>query len=105
DGAVAGGSARLDSSAITGEAIPRSVGVDAAVSAGELVLDGVLRITVEAAGGKRRVDALATEVRRLIVGKGALARLADQVARWLLPVIIVAAIFALVLALASGVNL
>lgn len=104
DGSIAEGSARLDSSLVTGEAMPRSVQQGSQVSAGELVLDGVLRITVEAAGGKRRIDALATEVRRLIVGKGALARLADQVARWLLPVIIVAAMAALALALATGAD-
>lgn len=102
DGFVAHGTARLDSSAVSGEAMPRSVMTGTEVSAGELVLDGVLRITAAAVGGKRRIDALATEVRRLITGKGALARLADQIARWLLPAIIVAAIMALTVALATG---
>lgn len=104
DGTIATGIAKLDSSLITGESMPKSVKPGSDVSAGELVLDGVLTVSVEAPGGKRRIDALATEVRRLIVGKGTLARLADQVARWLLPVIVVSAIFALTLALATGAD-
>jgi len=102
DGRVASGHCRIDSSVVTGEALPRTVKIDAEVSAGEMVIDGVLRIAVEAPGGKRRIDALATEVRRLIVGKGALARLADHVARWLLPVILLAAVAAFLLAVATG---
>lgn len=102
DGIVASGRSRLDSSVLSGESMPRTLAAGDEVSAGELVLDGVLRIEVTAPGGKRRIDALATEVRRLLVGKGTLARIADQVARWLLPTIVVAAVLALLLALYTG---
>ncbi|HET9679814.1 MAG TPA: cation-translocating P-type ATPase, partial [Gammaproteobacteria bacterium] len=102
DGAIRFGTSQLDTSLITGESKPRQVGPGDTVLAGTQVLNGLLRVEVSAAGGKREIDALATEVRRLIVGKGSLARLADKVAFWLLPTIIIAAILALVLALLTG---
>lgn len=102
DGTVESGTSRLDISLITGEAMPRPAEPGDAVLAGTLVLDGVLCVEVTAPGGKREIDMLATEVRRLITGKSALARLADRVARWLLPVMLAAAGLALALALFTG---
>lgn len=102
DGRVTSGESQLDASLITGEAVPHTTRPGDTVLAGMLVLDGVLRIAVSAVSGAREIDILATEVRRLITGKTALARLADVVARWLLPVIVIAALLACLLAVVTG---
>lgn len=105
DGTIMSGHGSADCSLLTGESTPREVAPEQAIEAGVVVLDTVLRIRVDAGRGKRQIDALSVEVRRLITGKSALARLTDRIAGWLLPVILISAVAALLFALATGAGL
>ncbi|MBB87799.1 MAG: copper-translocating P-type ATPase [Xanthomonadales bacterium] len=104
DGVVAKGRAALDASLLSGESEPVTVDCGDTVHAGTVVLDAPLTVRVTAAGGQRGIDALASEVRRLVVAKSALAKTVDRIARWILPTMLVAACSAAVLALAEGLG-
>jgi len=102
DGLVESGTALIDTALLSGESLPRAVEPGDAVLAGTMNVDGTLRLRVEAAGGDRTLDRLATTVGRALNGKSDLMRLIDRVAGSLIPVIAGASVIAFALALASG---
>jgi len=102
DATLVNGEANIDTSLVSGESEPQLVSVGSDVVGGTLNIDGVLRLQVTKTLGDRRIDGLAKSVGRLLNGKGDLMRLADRVAARLVPALILAAMFAIVLALASG---
>lgn len=89
DGVIVSGRSWLDTSAITGESIPVEVGPGDAVHAGSLNGSGAL--TLRATSGGR--DNSLTQIVRLVdqahAAKGERARLADRIARPLVPVVLV----------------
>lgn len=92
DGVVRAGRAFLDASALTGESTPRAVGPGDAVHAGVSPLDGALELEVTATGSARlfaRVEALLSES---LASRAPSARLADRVAAWLLPIVLILAV-------------
>lgn len=92
DGKIVAGSAEVDTSLITGESESHCIESGDSVFAGTILHDGEVTLEVVAGVGKRRVDAIANGVRRLLSHKSALQRLTDRIARLLLPIIIAASI-------------
>lgn len=66
DGPVLAGASSVDRQALTGESLPVAVGVGDTLEAGSLNQSGVLEIEAVATVGQRRVDRIATQVRRAL---------------------------------------
>ncbi len=96
DGIVRAGRSTLDTSAITGESIPVDVETGDEVSAGAINNSGVLQVQATAAGTDNSLTTIVTLVEQAQAQKGERARLADRIARPLVPgVLILAALVAL----------
>ena len=90
DGMIAEGQSDVDTSLITGETIPVTVGPGTQVFAGTLNLSGPLKLTVSAVGG----DTLLAEIVRLMElaeqGRARYVVLADRVAKYYSPLVHIA---------------
>ena len=97
DGIVRSGHSSLDTSAITGESIPVEVGPGDAVSAGAINNAGTLEVEATAAGTDNSLTTIVELVEQAQAEKGDRARLADRIARPLVPgVLILATLVALI---------
>ncbi|MBD7958735.1 cadmium-translocating P-type ATPase [Microbacterium sp. Sa4CUA7] len=97
DGVVRAGRSSLDTSAITGESIPVEVEPGDAVSAGAINTAGALEVEATAAGTDNSLTTIVELVEQAQAEKGDRARLADRIARPLVPgVLILAALVALI---------
>nr|WP_249423700.1 cation-translocating P-type ATPase [Nocardioides coralli] len=85
DGIVEEGASSLDTAAITGESIPVAVGPWDEVSAGSVNGSGTLRIRATAAGTDNSLTQIVRLVEQAHARKGDRARLADRIARPLVP--------------------
>ncbi|WP_306890770.1 heavy metal translocating P-type ATPase [Ancylobacter amanitiformis] len=105
DGRVLAGMAAVDESLITGETLPRRLGVGETVHAGALVHDGTLRLRTTAVGE----DTFLTEIERLLdkasTARGRYIRLADRVARLYAPMVHLTALLSLAGWLIAGASL
>ncbi|MFB9075415.1 heavy metal translocating P-type ATPase [Citricoccus parietis] len=99
DGTVRTGRSSLDTSAITGESIPVEVGPGDAVSAGSINTSGALEIQATAAGTDNSLTTIVHLVEQAQAEKGQRARLADRIAKPLVPGVLILAV--LVAALGS----
>uniref|UniRef100_UPI003F50BFA3 heavy metal translocating P-type ATPase n=1 Tax=Agrococcus chionoecetis TaxID=3153752 RepID=UPI003F50BFA3 len=96
DGVVLEGRSSLDTSAVTGESIPVEVGPADAVIAGSVNGSATLRIEATADGRDNSLTQIVALVEQAHARKGDRARLADRIARPLVPaVLILAALVAL----------
>lgn len=102
DGVIAAGHSAIDESLLSGESRPRVVSEGETILAGCRNLDGELRIRVTKPAGKRRVDSLAQGIRALLARKSSLQQVTDRIARVLIPVVVIAAALAMLLALTGG---
>ena len=84
DGLIVAGRGQLDRSLLSGESKPVRAVAGEAVSAGERLLGGHLDIEVTAGEGKRRIDALARQVRQALSTKPPWQKIADAIARYFL---------------------
>lgn len=91
DGTVVDGHSWMDTSAITGESIPVHVGPGDTVMAGSINTSGSLRISATAGGRDNSLTQLVRLVEQAQAAKGDRARLADRIARPLVPIVLVAA--------------
>ncbi|MBK3869795.1 cadmium-translocating P-type ATPase [Pseudomonas stutzeri] len=97
DGTIISGQSSVDESLLTGEYLPLPRGVDDAVTAGTLNVEGPLTVEVQALGDDTRLSAIVRLLERAQADKPKLAELADRVAQWfLLVVLAVASIVGLV---------
>lgn len=97
DGIVRSGHSSLDTSAITGESIPVEVEPGDAVSAGAINNAGALEVEATAAGTDNSLTTIVELVEQAQAEKGDRARLADRIARPLVPgVLILATLVALI---------
>ncbi len=97
DGVVRAGRSSLNTSAITGESIPVEVEPGDAVSAGAINSAGALEVETTAAGTDNSLTTIVELVEQAQAEKGERARLADRIARPLVPgVLVLAALVALV---------
>ena len=92
DGVVRSGRSSLDTSAITGESIPVEVEAGAQVSAGSINTSGVLEVEATAAGTDNSLTTIVELVEQAQAEKGNRARLADRIARPLVPGVMVLAL-------------
>lgn len=88
DGTIVEGRSSLDTSAVTGESIPVEVGPDEAVLAGSVNGAGTLRIRATADGRDNSLTQIVRLVEEAHARKGDRARLADRIARPLVPAIL-----------------
>lgn len=102
DGVIASGRSWVDTSAITGESIPVEVGPGDEVHAGSVNGAGTLSLRASADGRDNSLTQIVRLVEQAHAAKGERARLADRIARPLVPVVlVVAALVALIGSLAG----
>ncbi|SIO90950.1 cation-translocating P-type ATPase [Nocardiopsis sp. JB363] len=92
DGRVVAGHSTLDTSTVTGESIPVEVGPGGEVFAGTVNGTGALEVTVTATAQDNSLARLVRIVETEQARKGAGQRLADRVARPLVPGVMIAAV-------------
>ena len=92
DGIVTHGRSSLDTSAVTGESIPVEVAPGDSVLAGSINTSGLLEITTTAPGTDNTLTTIVDLVERAQTEKGDRARLADRIARPLVPGVLVLAL-------------
>jgi len=91
DGVVRAGASSVDTSAVTGESIPVEVAVGDPVTAGSINISGALQIEATAAGTDNSLTTIVALVEQAQHEKGQRARLADRIARPLVPGVVVLA--------------
>lgn len=91
DGVVVSGTSSIDASAITGESIPVEVGPGDSVPAGAINGGGAIQIEATANGTDNSLTKIVELVEQANARKGERARLADRIARPLVPVVLVLA--------------
>lgn len=97
DGVIISGRSWMDTSAITGESIPIEVGAGDEVHAGSVNGSGTLSLRATAHGHDNSLTQIVRLVEQAHAAKGERARLADRIARPLVPVVlVVAALVALI---------
>ncbi|MDO5712104.1 MAG: cation-translocating P-type ATPase [Micrococcales bacterium] len=89
DGVIAEGRSSLDTSAVTGESIPVEVGPGDNVIAGSVNGSATLRIEATADGRDNSLTQIVTLVEQAHTRKGERARLADRIARPLVPLVLI----------------
>lgn len=92
DGLVVSGHSSVDVSAVTGESIPLEVGPGDAVPAGVVNGTATLRIRATADGRDNSLTQIVSLVQQAHAKKGERARLADRIARPLVPVVLIVAV-------------
>lgn len=102
DGIVRTGHSSLDTSAITGESIPVEVGPGDEVSAGAINTAGALQVEATAAGTDNSLTTIVGLVEQAQAEKGQRARLADRIARPLVPGVLVLALLVAVIGSLAG---
>lgn len=88
DATVTTGSTSIDTSAMTGEARPREVGVGEAIHAGTVNLSGVLIATVDRTGSETQLEQMATLAEQAQARKANVQRLVDRVVSIFVPVVL-----------------
>lgn len=92
DGVVESGRAAIDTSAMTGEPLPREASSGDTVIAGTISTDGALALTVVKTGSETQLAQMAMLAERAQERKASFQKLVDQVVTWFVPTVIVLAI-------------
>ncbi|WP_417809666.1 heavy metal translocating P-type ATPase [Thioclava sp.] len=91
DGRILRGKSRLDTSVMTGEAAPCHFAEGAEILAGFVNLSRVIEITVTAPMGQRRIDLIGADIASSLHDRPEVDRLADRLARVIVPLAVVLA--------------
>jgi len=102
DGIVRTGHSSVDTSAITGESIPVEVGPGDGVSAGAINTAGALQVEATAPGTDNSLTTIVSLVEQAQAQKGQRARLADRIARPLVPGVLVLAVLVALIGSLAG---
>jgi len=102
DGIIRTGHSSLDTSAITGESIPVEVGPGDEVSAGAINTAGALQVEATAPGTDNSLTTIVGLVEQAQAEKGQRARLADRIARPLVPGVLVLAVLVALIGSLAG---
>lgn len=92
DGTVTGGTSLIDTSAITGESLPREVGEGDEVISGCINLNGVIEVKVSRPYGESTVVKILDLVENASSQKAKVERFITRFARWYTPVVVIAAV-------------
>ncbi|SIT72311.1 cation-translocating P-type ATPase [Microbacterium sp. RU33B] len=92
DGEVVEGWAAVDTSAMTGEPVPREAGPGKQVMAGTISTNGRLVVDVTAVGTRTQLAQLATLAERAQESKARIQSLVDRIVQWFVPSIILLSI-------------
>ncbi|OEE31860.1 zinc/cadmium/mercury/lead-transporting ATPase [Vibrio genomosp. F10 str. ZF-129] len=92
DGILHDASASFDESALTGESIPVERYQGAAVMAGALVVDRVVRFTITSKQGENAIDRILHLIEEAESRKAPLERFLDKFSRWYTPLMMVVAL-------------
>jgi len=88
DGVVTGGDASVNQAPITGESVPQEKQAGATVFAGTVVELGALDVATQKVGGDTMFSRIVALVETAEESQAPVARLADRVATWLIPVVL-----------------
>jgi len=102
DGVIVSGRSWMDTSAITGESIPVEVGPGDEVHAGSVNGSGSLSLQATADGRDNSLTQIVRLVEQAHAAKGERARLADRIARPLVPVVLVIAALVALIGVLTG---
>ncbi len=102
DGIVVNGRSSLDTSAITGESIPVEVGPGDTVPAGSINGTGSLQLEATADGRDNSLTKIVELVEQANARKGERARLADRIAKPLVPIVLIIAALVVVFGFIVG---
>ncbi len=97
DGVIEEGTSSLDTSALTGESLPRDVGAGDEILAGMVNLNGVLRIRVSREYGESTVARILELVENASSKKAPIERFITRFARVYTPVVVIAAVLVAVI--------
>ena len=89
DGVVAGGEAAVNEAPITGESLPKEKRAGDTVFAGTVVETGALDVTTQKVGGDTMFSRIIALVETAEESQAPVQKLADRVAAWLIPVVLV----------------
>ena len=92
DGTVTDGTSLIDTSAITGESLPREVGEGDEVISGCINLNGVIEVAVSRTYGESTVVKILDLVENASSQKAKVERFITRFARWYTPVVVIAAV-------------
>jgi cation-transporting ATPase G len=102
DGVVVEGTSSIDTSAITGESIPVEIGPGDSVAAGSINGNGPLQIEATSNGRDNSLTTIVKLVEQANARKGERARLADRIARPLVPGVLILAALVVVFGFIVG---
>ncbi|MGW2093326.1 heavy metal translocating P-type ATPase [Promicromonospora sukumoe] len=102
DGVVVAGTSSVDTSAVTGESIPVEVGPGDPVPAGSINGTGSLQVEATSGGTDNSLTTIVTLVEQANARKGERARLADRIARPLVPGVLILAALIVVFGFLTG---
>jgi len=102
DGVVVSGRSSIDASAITGESIPLEVGPGDQVPAGSINGNGALQLEATADGRDNSLTQIVELVEQANARKGERARLADRIAKPLVPAVLIIAALVVVFGFIVG---
>lgn len=94
DGVIREGEAALDESMVTGESLPLSKGAGAKVIAGTLAASGSFVMAAEKVGRDTMLSRIVQMVADAQRSRAPIQRLADRVAGWFVPLVVLAAVVA-----------
>jgi Cu+-exporting ATPase len=92
DGTVIEGTAAVDTSVVTGEPLPRSVGAGDAVVAGTISTDGRLVLTATAVGANTQLAQMAAVAEQAQERKARIQHTVDRIIVWFVPAVIALAV-------------
>lgn len=102
DGKVTFGSASLDTSAITGESIPRSAKEGDEVISGTACVEGSFRFEVTKIGKDTTLNRIIELVKTVGASKAPIQRLADKISGYFVPIVVAVALITFILWLVTG---
>jgi len=92
DSRILDGAGLFDEQHITGESMPVAHAAGDKVMAGALAQDAVLRLEVTAPPGQSMIDRMASLIEAAQASKPPIQRLADQIASWFVPAVLIIAL-------------
>lgn len=104
DGEVISGESAVDESAMTGESLPVEKTAGSALLGGTLNVTGFVRYRAQRVGGDTVLSGIIRTVEDAQAKKAPVARLADRIAAWFVPAVLLLAILAAVFWLAMGMD-